>query len=119
MGNEEAAVNQFVASTSMRHRSITPTQTIGIPTISEIITNGTFSNHPDQIGSIPIQVEPSSTVPGDPAIAGAVGSGVQNTELQRIGPQKSLEDESDHEYYNDFDRLQRELQPLRKSETTV
>lgn len=32
---------------------------------------------------------------------------------------RSLEDESDHEYYNDFDRLQRELQPLRRNETTV
>ncbi|CAH0768676.1 unnamed protein product [Bemisia tabaci] len=33
--------------------------------------------------------------------------------------QKSSEEESDHEYYNDFDRLQRELQPLRRNETTV
>lgn len=36
--------------------------------------------------------------------------------------QRSSEEESDHEYYNDFDRLQRELQPLkplRKNETTV
>ncbi|XP_012269849.2 epidermal growth factor receptor isoform X2 [Athalia rosae] len=36
--------------------------------------------------------------------------------------QKSSEEESDHEYYNDFDRLERELQPLkplRKNETTV
>lgn len=32
---------------------------------------------------------------------------------------RSPEDESDHEYYNDFDRLQRELQPLRRNETTV
>nr|CAI5863737.1 unnamed protein product [Callosobruchus analis] len=30
-------------------------------------------------------------------------------------PQKSSEEESDHEYYNDFDRLQRELQPLQKN----
>lgn len=36
--------------------------------------------------------------------------------------QRSSEEESDHEYYNDFDRLERELQPLkpfRKNETTV
>lgn len=36
--------------------------------------------------------------------------------------QRSSEEESDHEYYNDFDRLDRELQPLkplRKNETTV
>lgn len=32
---------------------------------------------------------------------------------------KSSEEESDHEYYNDFDRLKRELQPLRRNETTV
>lgn len=34
---------------------------------------------------------------------------------------RSSEEESDHEYYNDFDRLQRELQPLRRNrnETTV
>lgn len=37
----------------------------------------------------------------------------------RFGQQKSSEEESDHEYYNDFDRLQRELQPLRRNETTV
>lgn len=36
--------------------------------------------------------------------------------------QRSSEEESDHEYYNDFDRYDRELQPLkplRKNETTV
>jgi epidermal growth factor receptor len=39
-----------------------------------------------------------------------------------LGTQRSSEEESDHEYYNDFDRLQRELQPLkplRRNETTV
>jgi epidermal growth factor receptor len=30
-------------------------------------------------------------------------------------PQRSSEEESDHEYYNDFDRLQRELQPLQRN----
>jgi L1 cell adhesion molecule len=35
-----------------------------------------------------------------------------------IPHQKSSEEESDHEYYNDFDR-HRELQPLRRNETTV
>lgn len=33
--------------------------------------------------------------------------------------QKSSEEESEHDYYNDVDRLQGELQPLRKNETTV
>ncbi|XP_054273985.1 epidermal growth factor receptor isoform X2 [Macrosteles quadrilineatus] len=36
-----------------------------------------------------------------------------------LGSHKGSEEESDHEYYNDFDRLQRELQPLRRNETTV
>jgi len=39
-----------------------------------------------------------------------------------MATQRSSEEESDHEYYNDFDRLQRELQPLkplRRNETTV
>lgn len=62
-----------------------PTQTIGIPT-----------------GEM-VQVAPVSPAP----------SGVQNP--QTYQPQRSSEEESDHEYYNDFDRLQRELQPLRKS----
>lgn len=34
-------------------------------------------------------------------------------------PQRSIEEESDHEYYNDFDRLQRELQPLQKKNETA
>lgn len=33
--------------------------------------------------------------------------------------QKSSEEESDHEYYNDVDRLERERQPLRRNETAV
>lgn len=50
-----------------------------------------------------------------------IGSGT-SVEPQSPAPTtngRSLEDESDHEYYNDFDRLQRELQPLRRNETTV
>lgn len=58
-----------------------PSQTLGIPTVSELVQ----ANGP-----------------------------------QSYMPQRSSEEESDHEYYNDFDRLQRELQPLqRKGETTV
>lgn len=58
-----------------------------------------------------------STVSGD-----ATGSVEASCEPQSPAPTsngRSLEDESDHEYYNDFDRLQRELQPLRRNETTV
>lgn len=42
-------------------------------------------------------------------------------QVQHPMQHRSSEEESDHEYYNDFDRLRRELQPLRTSrnETTV
>ncbi|KAK7793678.1 hypothetical protein R5R35_013157 [Gryllus longicercus] len=54
--------------------------------------------------------------------------GIPTDPAERVAPRlhlpqhKSSEEESDHEYYNDFDRLQRELQPLkplRRNETTV
>lgn len=68
-----------------------PSQTIGIPTVSELVQ----ANGNSDIGN-------NSNHPAQPYL-----------------PQKSSEEESDHEYYNDFDRLKRELQPLHKSETTV
>ncbi|KAL0280246.1 UNVERIFIED_CONTAM: hypothetical protein PYX00_001596 [Menopon gallinae] len=52
----------------------------------------------------------------------SVGINVANLQPNLPRPyiaQKSSEEESDHEYYNDIDRLQRELQPLRRNETTV
>lgn len=49
----------------------------------------------------------------------ATGSTVEPQSPAPTTTGRSLEDESDHEYYNDFDRLQRELQPLRRNETTV
>lgn len=52
----------------------------------------------------------------------SVGINVANLQPTLPRPyvaQKSSEEESDHEYYNDIDRLQRELQPLRRNETTV
>lgn len=69
-----------------------PTQTIGIPTVGEII----------EVSNSDISNKISNPNPN-------------------YTPQRSSEEESDHEYYNDFatDRLKRELQPLRKSETTV
>lgn len=57
-----------------------------------------------------LAVEPQSPAPTTTAITAT-------TTTTTTG--RSLEDESDHEYYNDFDRLQRELQPLRRNETTV
>lgn len=67
-----------------------PVQTLGIPTVSQLVQANSSTN------------SDSSNVP------------------QPYLPQRSSEEESDHEYYNDFDRLQRELQPLqRKGETTV
>lgn len=50
---------------------------------------------------------PSQTV-GLPSIP-------ENANFPPFQPQRSSEEESDHEYYNDFDRLQRELQPLQRN----
>ena len=61
---------------------------------------------------IPIVVDPAQP----PCNGNVIG------QRQYVTQQKSSEEESDHEYYNDFDRLQRELQPLkplRRNETTV
>lgn len=67
-----------------------PSQTLGIPTVSELVQANSGGGHPDGANPLPYQ------------------------------PPRSSEEESDHEYYNDFDRLRRELQPLqRKGETTV
>ncbi|KAE9544778.1 hypothetical protein AGLY_000320 [Aphis glycines] len=65
--------------------------------------------------------EPSAAAP---SIVSGDGSGSVEPSCEPQSPVptpngRSLEDESDHEYYNDFDRLQRELQPLRRNETTV
>jgi len=65
--------------------------------------------------------EPSAAAPSTVSGDGS-GSVEASCEPQSPAPTpngRSLEDESDHEYYNDFDRLQRELQPLRRNETTV
>lgn len=69
----------------------TPCQTIGIPTVSEFVQAA--ETHTNNCASNPAQLYHH--------------------------PQKSVEEESDHEYYNDFDRLQRELQPLQKKNETA
>lgn len=69
---------------------------------------------------IPVVVPPSPgnlvgvpmNVPTNPTTTG-------NNGQRPFCAQKSSEEESDHEYYNDIDRFQRELQPLRGNETTV
>lgn len=64
---------------------------------------------------------PCQTI-GIPTVSGLVqanGKSESSRHTQPYLPQRSSEEESDHEYYNDFDRLQRELQPLHKGETTV
>lgn len=60
-----------------------PTQTIGLPSVPEFVQATTSSNNSE-----------TSMVPATPT-------------------PRSSEEESDHEYYNDFDRMQRELQPLK------
>lgn len=78
------------------------------PTTTTTTTTTIPNSSPDATSEL--TVEPQSPAPTT-AIAAAT------TTTTTTG--RSLEDESDHEYYNDFDRLQRELQPLRRNETTV
>ena len=68
-----------------------------------------------------------SIPPGTPMSNYAQSPSYINNNLQRPGSMvrhsSRSEEESDHEYYNEVDRLKREMQPLhqmpRKSETTV
>lgn len=65
-------------------------------------------DNPEYLMSAPIQTVglPVVTTSSPP---------VQNGTYPTLQPQRSSEEESDHEYYNDFDRLQRELQPLQRN----
>lgn len=72
-------------------------------------------NVPTQTLGIPTEPVPLESLTSD--ASGASGELTQPGTSKYL-PQRSVEEESmsDHEYYND---LQRELQPLRKNETTV
>ncbi|XP_061715477.1 epidermal growth factor receptor isoform X1 [Cydia pomonella] len=72
-------------------------------------------NVPTQTLGIPTEPVPLESLASD--ASGASGE-VAQPGTSKYLPQRSVEEESmsDHEYYND---LQRELQPLRKNETTV
>lgn len=104
MGQTEIDNPEYLMAPDTLGIPTTPTQTLGIPTISEMITSANTN--------VPSSSSASSADTTTTAIVNEVHRPV-------VGAQKSIEEESDHEYYNDFDRLQRELQPLRKSETTV
>ncbi|KAK3921300.1 Epidermal growth factor receptor [Frankliniella fusca] len=76
--------------------------------------------------SQPLGIPITQPEPPPPAAAGSSGASVAGGPAggqMFLGHQpRSSEEESDHEYYNDLDRLQRELQPLkplRRNETTV
>ena len=77
---------------------------------------------PAQPLGIPItQPEPSGSIASGAGSGGGGGGGGGGQVFLAHQP-RSSEEESDHEYYNDLDRLQRELQPLkplRRNETTV
>lgn len=85
--------------------------------------NGGFIPHPN--GFIPL----NGGVGGGPAagtqqsLNGVTGPlGTQNPQIRKFSSSDDPEELSDdHEYYNELDRLQRELQPLnvRRNETTV
>ncbi|XP_014221045.1 epidermal growth factor receptor isoform X3 [Trichogramma pretiosum] len=62
---------------------------------------------------------PTSPKDLEKVLANGAFAGINGQQIKQRG---ANEEESDHEYYNDFDRFERELQPLkplRKNETTV
>ena len=79
---------------------------------------------------IPIVPSPTSSLPAPPytSLSSTGSSHTNNTGLNGAitggsagSHPRSSDGESDHEYYNDVDRLQREMQPLHqpRNETTV
>ena len=73
-------------------------------------------SHLSSAGPPPGPALAALTAPATTGLNGAVGAGRPGSHP------RSSDGESDHEYYNDLDRLKRELQPLQqppRNETTV
>lgn len=89
------------------------------------VRNGGFGVYPDFLTKTSVDNPEYHIVQPPEGAAHAVGLPLAVQQLQQqqrppfVTQQRSSEEESDHEYYNDFDRLRRELQPLRRNETTV
>ncbi|KAF6201622.1 hypothetical protein GE061_004015 [Apolygus lucorum] len=76
--------------------------------------DGAVRNH-----NYPDFIPPQSAMVDNPEYHLVIGQTLGIPHPAALPHQRSSEEESDHEYYNDYDRLKRELQPLRRNETTV
>merc|ERR1712088_1068176 len=93
-----------------KRRGLANYHTLGIPVVPSPITSSPSApHHPNQQ-----QQQQQGTAGLNGALSG------NQPALHRSHP-RSSDGESDHEYYNDVDRLKRELQPLHqpRNETTV
>ena len=99
--------------------------TLGIP---HVLPSPTSSSGPSSLPAPPFtslssagstQFSPSPAAP--PHSGGGLNGALSGQPGGRGGHPKSSDGESDHEYYNDVDRLKREMQPLHqpRNETTV
>lgn len=104
------------------------TQDFRYPGFVGMRSGKTCIDNPEYLMSIPEEESISAQTLGIPTVTETVennrdgeeheGNSISRPGNTNFAPQKSVEEESmsDHEYYND---LQRELQPLRRNETTV
>jgi len=111
-----------------KRRGFTTYQTLGIP----VVPSPTSSSGPSSLPAPPytsLSSTGSTTFTSSPPSAPHnhlhTASGLNGALAPQAGSQRShprsSDGESDHEYYNDVDRLKRELQPLHqpRNETTV
>ena len=83
----------------------------GPSSIHSVHSNG-MPPQPGGVGPYPSLSSNGSTVPA--GLNGVINSRLNVNNLNHIGVQRrsSGEESDDHEYYNDIDRLKREMQPL-------
>ena len=108
-----------------RRRGAASYQTLGIPVVPSPTSSSGPSSLPappytslSSTGSTAFTSSPATSSGHAPAAAAGLNGALGPA--GRAGP-RSSDGESDHEYYNDVDRLKRELQPLHqpRNETTV
>ena len=112
-----------------KRRGVSNYNTLGIP----VVPSPTSSNGPSSLpappytslsstGSGNYAAVTSSNNPTQTGLNGAIFNGNAVRAGSNGSHPRSSDGESDHEYYNDVDRLKREMQPLQqqpRNETTV
>jgi len=103
-----------------------PTSSLPAPPYTSLSSTASGSGGGGGMMMQPPTSQPSSTLPTvvvngppQPGLNGAIAANANGNNPSH--PPRSSDGESDHEYYNDVDRLKREMQPLHqpRNETTV